>query len=293
VSRTLLTGSSGFIGSRVAAALAAVGHAPVLASRTGAQPALGAQSVPLDLADLDSVERAVVAAKPDAVIHCAALRDLAACDQNPALAHAVNFLATERLAHTCRALRVTLVFVSTDQVFDGVSGNYAESHPTNPINTYGETKARAEEAVLACGGRVARVALTLGHSREGTRSPNEHVVNALRSGQPCTLFTNEFRTPIHVDDVATALVEMLAPGFSAQVLHLGGPDRVNRMTLGLDIARAYRLPTNFCTPATSTGLRRAPDTSLDTTLAQRLLKNPPRRLAAAIYTLVQTHANDR
>ncbi len=282
--RVLLTGSTGFIGARVVTALAAAGHTPILTSRAGSPT-----TTALDLTDLRATAPALAATRPDAVIHSAAVRDLAQCEREPDLARLVNLEATKHIARACQSSGITLVFVSTDQVFDGVSGNYSESAPTNPVNVYGETKARAEEAVLATGGKVARVALTLGHSKEGTRSPNEHVVNALRAGQSCTLFTNEYRTPIHVDDVATALVEMLT--IDTPVLHLGGPDRVNRLDLGLAIARAYHLDTTLCTPATSNNsptLRRAPDTSLDTTLAQKTLSSPPRPLAGAIETLVRT-----
>lgn len=283
--RVLLTGSTGFIGARVVAALAAAGHTSILTSRAGSPT-----TTSLELTDPRTIAPALAATRPDAVIHSAAMRDLAQCEREPALARLVNLESTRLLAHACHAQGITLVFVSTDQVFDGIAGNYSESAHTNPVNVYGETKARGEEAVLAAGGRVARVALTLGHSKEGTRSPNEHVVNALRAGQRCTLFTNEYRTPIHVDDVANALVEMLT--IDTPILHLGGPDRVNRLELGLAIARAHRLATTLCTPATSIQsptLRRAPDTSLDTTLAQKVLAVPPRRLAAAIQSLARTH----
>ncbi len=210
----------------------------------------------------------------------------------------MNFGATDCIASVCHAFGIhPLVFVSTDQVFDGVAGNYAESAPTNPLNVYGETKARAEEVVLKNGGRVARVALTLGHSKDGNRSPNEHVVNLLRARQPCMLYTNEFRTPIHVDDVASALVELLSLEPPVPILHLGGPDRVNRMELGLGIARAYKLDQSLCTPTTSStatasansgGVRRAADTSLDTTLARATLKVPPMPISECVDTLRRT-----
>lgn len=282
--QVLLTGASGFIGSRVAAALHGAGHTPVLTARAGTP-----QSPPLDLARPETIDHALHTVRPDAVIHCAALRDLAACEQSPDLARAVNLTATDRVAHACRSLGAVLVFVSTDQVFDGERGNYSEADPTNPVNVYGTTKARAEEAVLAMGGRVARVALTLGHSREGTRSPNEHVVHALRHQQPCNLFTNEYRTPILVDDVASALAEMLT--LERPILHLGGPDRVNRLELGLALADAYGLDRRGCIPTTSVNtqpLRRAADTSLNTTLARRSLSQPPRPLSEAIRALVRT-----
>jgi dTDP-4-dehydrorhamnose reductase len=289
---TLVTGSSGFIGSRVLDALRRAGHETAHTSRATPTPP---GAVALDLTDTDSIPRILDSIKPRAVIHLAAVRDLARCEREPALAQLVNVDATRAIARWCSHHSASLVFASTDQVFDGLRGMYREDDEVSPRNVYGRSKAAGEEDALNLAGlgRVARIALTLGHSVEGDRAPNEFIVNLLRTGRPAPLFINEYRTPIHVDDAANALVEMLSRS-APPILHLGGPDRVNRLELGLAIARAHNLPERLCEPSTYQpapgGLYRSPDTSLDTTLAKQVLRSPPRSLHAAIVDLARTFA---
>ena len=52
------------------------------------------------------------------------------------------------------------------------------------------------------------------------------------SAGPVTLYTNEHRTPLHVADAARGLVELLLDDGDAEVLHLGGPERISRYELG-------------------------------------------------------------
>ncbi len=84
--------------------------------------------------------------QPDILIHSAAMADADVCQLNPAQAYLVNTLATQNLAIACRKRQTTMVFISTDYVFDGLKGNpYTEFDATNPINIYGQSKLAAEQ----------------------------------------------------------------------------------------------------------------------------------------------------
>ena len=70
----------------------------------------------------------------------------------------------------------------------------------------------------------------------------EPVLQALRGERsPVTLFTDEYRCPVRVEDLAAALVELIDRPF-AGILHIAGPERLSRYDLGLRIARFYGLP---------------------------------------------------
>ena len=84
----------------------------------------GAQVLALDLPELDvtdaeAVERAFDQAKPDLVIHAAALTDTSLCEEDPALAMRVNAEGSLHVAEACRRAGAALVYVSTNEVFDG------------------------------------------------------------------------------------------------------------------------------------------------------------------------------
>lgn len=111
----------------------------------------------VDVLSLESLRAAIAVYEPRAVINAAAYTavDRAEGEREPAMA--LNVVAPRNLARVCADAGVPLVHVSTDYVFDGEDAPYAEAAPVNPLNVYGETKARGEQAALAQGGRVSIV----------------------------------------------------------------------------------------------------------------------------------------
>lgn len=126
------------------------------------------------------------------------------------------------------------MLVSSDVVFGGRPTPYDESVPPDPVSPYGEAKVAAERAALASGPDVvvARTSLILGDGR----SPHEALFHRLAGGGEGSLFSDERRCPVHVGDLAAALVELTAHD-ARGVLHLGGADATSRLELGRLVAR--------------------------------------------------------
>ena len=134
-----------------------------------------------DLTDAAQVHALWQRHRPDLIIHCAALSRTGACEQDPAKARLINVDATKRLADL--AGEIPFIFLSTDQVFDGLKGHYVETDQVNPLNVYGQTKAEAERAVLENRKHtVMRIALTAGMSPTRDRSFVEDMVRAAGKG---------------------------------------------------------------------------------------------------------------
>ncbi len=103
----------------------------------------------LNILDSKAEQQTLAKIKPDAVVHAAALTDVDKCELEKELAWKTNVEATENLVQLCRKRGVFLVYVSTDYVFDGEKGMYKETDNPAPINNYGLTKLKGEEAVQA------------------------------------------------------------------------------------------------------------------------------------------------
>lgn len=87
--------------------------------------------------------------EPDIIIHTAAYTQVDRAESEADTADTINHLASEEIAQYCHVHQVKLIAISTDYVFDGTSGiALKEDAPVNPLNTYGLTKLRAEEAIL-------------------------------------------------------------------------------------------------------------------------------------------------
>lgn len=105
-----------------------------------------------DLADAGVAEQLLAGHRPDWVLHTAAWTDVDGAETQFEAAMAGNGLATERLAKACDAAGCGLTYLSTDYVFDGEGRGgrgYDEDETRAPVNAYGATKARGEEAVAA------------------------------------------------------------------------------------------------------------------------------------------------
>lgn len=102
----------------------------------------------LDITNHEIVEKVLTDIRPDMVIHCAAYTNVDKAEEDLKTAELINVTGTENIAEVCGKLGITLVYISTDYVFDGETVEpYTTEDLPNPINNYGTTKYEGEEAV--------------------------------------------------------------------------------------------------------------------------------------------------
>lgn len=229
----------------------------------------------LDLLDFAAVRREFQKDQPQLIIHCAAVSTLAEAQANPDLARRVNVDVTALLAGL--AADIPYVFFSSDLVFDGRKGNYAEADAVNPIHLYGETKAAAEQIVLRNPRHiVVRMSLNGGVSRTGDRGFNEDLRLAWQAGRGMNLFTDEFRCPIFAGETARAVWELVNQR-RAGLFHVAGAEKLSRWQIGQLIAARWPQLNPKITPGSAKnfpGPPRALDTSLNIAKVQKVLSVP-------------------
>jgi dTDP-4-dehydrorhamnose reductase len=265
--RVLVTGASGQLGNYLIRELAS--HDEVIAWSGSRQGDLfGVPLIPVDfLNNHQQLVTAYRAARPDVVIHCAALARIADCHRDPERARRVNVAATATLAQECSQTGTRLVYVSTDLVFNGESGGYREDDSPLPLSVYGRTKLAGENVVLGEPKTVvARLSLLYGPSLNGRSSFFDDQTTALRTGCSIALFTDEWRTPLDLTTAAQALTALTTSEITG-VLHIGGPQRLSRYEMGLRLAAALSASSSPIVAATRESVPssepRPRDTSLD------------------------------
>jgi dTDP-4-dehydrorhamnose reductase len=266
VKRVLVTGATGQLGAYLVRELIARGRQVVAWGHFGPAAVFGIPARPVDLTASAALASAFREARPDVVIHAAAMAAVSDCARDPVRAEAVNTLATGALGRLCDAAGARLVSVSTDLVFDGERAPYRETDPPAPLSVYGRTKAAAERAVLESAGQaVVRVSLMFGPSINGRANFFDGQVAALRAGQPVRLFHDEWRTPIGLATAARALIE-IADADVTGLLHVGGPERMSRAEMGERLAGYLGVATagiDAGSRLSAIGEPRPRDTSLD------------------------------
>jgi UDP-glucose-4-epimerase GalE len=243
-STVLVTGGAGYIGSHTVKALRAAGRRVVIYDNLSAGHRQAALDTPLvvgEIRDVDSVRRAIRQSGATAVMHFAAWLSVPESVRDPASYYRNNVqgaLATlEAMLHeNCHHF----VFSSTCAVYgEPTETPIGESHPTRPINAYGQTKLAVEHALphfeRAYGIRFValRYFNAAGADPDGQlgedHDPEIHVIPralaAAQNGTPIDIFGEDYPTPdgtclrdyVHVMDLADAHVAAL------RRLESGGP----------------------------------------------------------------------
>jgi dTDP-4-dehydrorhamnose reductase len=263
--RLLITGGAGFLGQhllRKASQFTAAGtlhHSP-----SASIP--GVTFYVCDLQNPDEIRILLDRVHPDILIHTACSEQKKGLD---AILPAAGFLAIQT-----KELGIRLIHLSTDQVFDGTAAPYTEESPVKPINAYGKAKAQAEEVIRACNPQAAIIRTSLLYDLRKADRQTQWILNAMDTSQPIRLFVDEFRCPVWVENLAEILLELARKEY-AGILHLGGPDPLNRWELGMNLLHHFGItPTPYIQQGTieESGLVRPKNLTLDSTRAQQLLQ---------------------
>jgi dTDP-4-dehydrorhamnose reductase len=186
--------------------------------------------------DPGALAQAFQQARPELVIHAAAMAKTKDCRLDPGRARRINTEATAQLAGLAADKGARLLYVSTDLVFDGAKGTYSELDAPAPLSIYGQSKHDAEQNVLKHPhSMVARVNWLFGPTLTGSPGFFDYMLADLRGNSPLTLFNDEWRSPISMAVAAKALVSIALSDF-AGMIHLGGPERMSRLDIGQRLA---------------------------------------------------------
>jgi GDP-4-dehydro-6-deoxy-D-mannose reductase len=220
--RILVTGASGFVGGHLRSALRAAFPEARLLAATRSEAALGwDETIVLDLLDPASCMTALQVAKPDSVIHLAALADVAASFHDPFLTWRTNLLGTLALANATLATvpEALFVFASSAEVYglsfqDGRA--LTEDAPLHPANPYAASKAAADIA-------VGEMAL------RGLRAVRVRPFNHTGAGQAEAFVVSAFARQ----------VALIAAGRQEAVIRVGALDRWRDFLDVADVCASY------------------------------------------------------
>ncbi|MDX2636018.1 MULTISPECIES: SDR family oxidoreductase [Streptomyces] len=221
----LIIGASGFLGGELVRQTTASGHAVAGTFVRNPGRLSGVKWLPLDLHNREEIVSVLDEVHPHVVINAASRKADWATTAEGAI----------RVAMAAAGRGARLVHVSSDAVFSGAQVHYDEAAVPDPITPYGAAKAAAETAIrlLAPAAVIARTSLIIGDGD----SEHEKFVHELSDGRrDGALFTDDVRCPVHVSDLAAAILE-LASSDHAGIRHVAGRDAVSRHELGLLIAR--------------------------------------------------------
>ncbi len=274
--RALVIGASGQVGAALLARLAGRGHAAV--GTHARVPLPGTR--PLDLADAAATERLIGEVAPDWVFCPAGLTHVDYCEDHPDEAFRINRDAPARAARAAAARGAGFVFFSSEYVFDGAAGPYAEDDAARPLSVYGRSKLEGEQATRAANPRtlVIRTTVVYGPEPQGKNFVYQ-LLRRVRAGERVTVPHDQRSSPTYNADLAAAAVELVERGV-AGVVHVAGPVVLDRYAFARLACEVFELDPAAVAPVATTELgQRAPRplaAGLRTERARGLLAAPLR-----------------
>lgn len=226
--RVTVFGSSGLLGQELLKAL-----------KSEQLTALSSKDA--DLRDQARVEQVIRDSRPDWIILSAAYTDVDGCETNRDLAFAVNCAGAVHVAKAARAAGSRLMFLSTDYVFDGTKQSpYEITDPRNPINAYGESKARAEQRLLevipdVC---IVRTSWLFGH---GGKCFPATILKLAASRPEISVVNDQHGSPTFTHDLVSALAQLCGTG-ARGILHVTNSGNCTWYEFAKEIIEVAALP---------------------------------------------------
>lgn len=190
MTRVLLTGAAGRLGSVISEDLSDVWDITPLSRRGGGGTVECDLLIPQD-------RKALFAKDFDIVVNTAAMSSPSQCANNPAESWILNTLWPRELAAYCRCKTIRLIHFSSDLVYSGGTPPYTEISPAVPLSFYGWTKLVADILVLKADpdALIVRTSVLCGETSSGRTTFSEDLL----SGKVKTVYTDSWRnhTPIH------------------------------------------------------------------------------------------------
>lgn len=260
--KVLLVGANGFTGRRILDHLSGKKEYEVTGCslHPDIRPGGEHRFIQADITDFEYMQSLFEKVKPDVVINTSALSVPDYCERHPDEAYRLNVLAVEHLARCCEKAGSRFIHLSTDFVFSGTASVlYTETDKPDPVNYYGFTKWKGEQAVATVCSRYAIVRVVVVY---GKALPGQHgnilqlVKDRLSAGKEIRVVSDQYRTPSWVQDIADGVERLLLAG-SNGIYHICGAEALSIADIAYRVADYFQLDRTLIHPVTTQEMKEA------------------------------------
>lgn len=273
--KVLITGGSGLLGSNLVKLMEDEFevHAVI---RSHEMKFKKSQVHNVDITEGSEFVKTAMKVGPQFIIHTAALTNVDYCETHRDEAWKTNVVGTKNVMAAARETKSKTIYISTDSVFDGKRGMYTEDDSPNPLNHYAFTKLEGEKVVSGSGLPYLIVRTNIyGWNVQKKTSIAEWIRSTLEKKNKITLFSDIFFTPILVNNLSDAIVEMMEKDVQG-LYHVAGSERCSKLQFGLILARIFDLDKKLIEPIKFSDknleAERPRDPSLSIEKTKRLIK---------------------
>lgn len=197
----------------------------------------------LDITDYKACKSIISKEKPEIVIHCAAYTNVDKAEEDIVTATRINVKGTENIAKTCAEFDITLVYISTDYIFDGTKDSpYTPNDKPNPINNYGLTKLQGENFVKKyCQNfYIIRTSWLYGHHGKNF----VETMLALKAKDELKVVNDQYGCPTWTVELANGIVDIIG-NKEFGIYHVCGSGNTSWYEFAKEIFEIERIKTNL------------------------------------------------
>ena len=249
--KVLVTGASGLLGREI---MKDLGRRGFDATGTAHSRCCG-ELVKIDLLDRSATGELIRELTPGLIIHAAAERRPDVVKSDAASAEKLNVSAVATVAESAAEIGATLLFISTDYVFDGTAPPYSPSDSPNPLNAYGRMKLEGEVITLTrcLESIILRVPILYGNVESLAESAVTTIAESIRCDKPSFHDDEAIRYPTHTEDVAHVigeLAEKVEKGEAPEgIFHWSSEAACTKYSLALMMAEMMGVDKHLIIPA--------------------------------------------
>jgi dTDP-4-dehydrorhamnose reductase len=252
----------------------------------------------LDISDKKQVKELVMNFYPDFIINTAAYTNVDKSESEKELAWNINVKGVEYLAKFAVPSNAHLIHISSDYVFDGISGPYTEDDLPNPISYYGRSKLAGENVIkrFDIKSTIIRTNVLFGATKFGRPDFVKWVYDSLQNKKTIKIVTDQINNPTFIDDLARAIVSVCDISISG-LFNIGGSEFLNRFEFTRKIAEYFQLDFSLVHPILTKELNQPAPRPLNSGLinlkAETQINYKPRSLNDCFGIIKKTWENNQ
>ena len=200
----------------------------------------------LDITNRNQVKNVCDNFNPNVVVNCAAFTDVDLCENRKKLARMINVDGVENIIKSVKT-NTKIIHISTDYVFNGVDGFYAENDLTYPLNYYGKTKLESENILIGSGRPYVIFRPSVLYSSNISQNNFfKWVYSSLKNNININVVDDQISSPTFIPELVKAIFTSVIVDYQG-LLHIGSNDVISRYEFAVLIAKVFNFDEKLIT----------------------------------------------
>jgi len=271
--KILVTGSSGMLGKDIVEILIKNEAFDIYAFDKHYNPRIAKDNqFIVDLTNFEFLTKSLNKINPAVIIHCAAIVNIDACEKDKKSADALHREAT-RVLSSYNSRNTKFMYISTDSIFDGKKGNYAEEDVPNPLNYYAKSKLEGEKVALSQNPNALVIRTNIyGFHTAKDNSLVEWAIENLKAGRSIDGYEDIIFNAIYTKQLARIIQELIILDNYKGILNVAGNECVSKYDFLIELAKTFNFPAHLINKNSSDEMKFSISRPKNTTLSINKLK---------------------